>query len=253
MVSVPTVWLASATTPLVTVQVNYPTCDARRVRAPIPANAKPDDPPEGGMAVMVSDTGVEWNFFKLTQPGVKPLSSGPLCPASNNWAATVVTKAHPGWTGSGSHNGSPRGSGTLFGSGLIRPRDTKRPAGSSWDHAVALAYPGTLAGTYARPAIHTDGTCKDPDACIPEGARIQLDPAVPCGQWPDLEIWQRQLCRTLQKYGMIVVETGSALLIQNPLSVGSYVYPWAPGWRTLPAELATRLRVIDWTKWTGPS
>jgi hypothetical protein len=205
------------------------------------------------MMVMVRDSGVEWNFFKLTEPGVKPLSSGPVCAASNTWAATVVTKANPGWTGSGSHKGSPRGSGTLFGSGLIRPRDTKRPPGSSWDHAVALAYPGTLAGTYAKPAIYTDGTCKDPDACIPEGARIQLDPAVPCGQWPGLEIWQRQLCRTLQRYGMIVVDTGSALLVQNPRSVGSYVYPWAPGWRTLPAELATRLRVIDWTKWTGSS
>lgn len=253
MASVPMVWLASRSTPLVTVQVNYPTCDARRVRAPIPPGAFPEGPPEGGMAVMVRDTGVEWNFFKLTEPGVKPLSSGPVCAASNTWAATVVTKANPGWIGSGSHKDSPRGSGTLFGSGLIRPRDTKRPPGSSWDHAVALAYPGTLAGTHAKPAIYTDGTCKDADACIPEGARIQLDPAVPCGLWPGLEIWQRQLCRTLQRYGMIVVETGSALLVQNPRSVGPYVYPWAPGWRTLPPELATRLRVIDWAKWTGSS
>jgi hypothetical protein len=251
MVSVPMVWFASSSTPLVTVQMNYPACDSRRVRAPIPRGAIPEGPPEGSMAVMVGDTGVEWDFFKLTQPGVKPLSSGPVCAATNNWAATVVTKANPGWTGSGSHKGSPRGSGTLFGSGLIRPRDTKRPAGSSWDHAIALAYPGTLAGTYARPAIYTDGTCDDADACIPEGARIQLDPAVPCGQWPGLEIWQRQLCRTLQKYGMIVVETGSALLVENPRSVGQYVYPWAPGWRTLPADLVPRLRVIDWTKWTG--
>jgi hypothetical protein len=49
------------------------------------------------------------------------------------------------------------------------------------------------------------------------------------------------------------VETGSALLVQHPLSVSPYVYPWTPGWRPLPAELATRLRVIDWTKWTGLS
>ena len=253
MVSVPMVWLASSSTPLVTVQVNYPSCDARRVRAPIPPHATAEGPPEGGMAVMVRETGVEWNFFKLTQPGVKPLSSGPVCIASNNWAATVVTKANPGWTGSGSFKGSPRGSGTLFGSGLIRPRDTKRPADSTWDHAVALAYPGTLAGIHAHPAIRTDGTCKDADACIPEGGRIQLDPSVRCEQWPELEVWQRQLCRTLQKYGMIVVDTGSALLIQNPLSVGQYIYPWAPGWRNLPAELASHLRVIDWTKWTGSS
>jgi hypothetical protein len=251
MVSVPTVWLASRATKLSTVQINYPTCNARRVRAPIPAQAIPEGPPEGGMVVMVRETGVEWDFFKLTQPGAKPLSSGPVCSESSNWAATVVTRADPGWTGSGTLKASPRGSGTLFGSGLIRPRDTQQPAASAWDHAVALAYPGTLAGAYARPATHSDGTCTDAQACIPMGARIQLDPAVRCGQWPDLEVWQRQLCRTLQKYGMIVVDTGSALLVQNPRSVGRYVYPWAPAWRTVPAELSTHLRVIDWTKWTG--
>jgi hypothetical protein len=251
MVSVPTVWVAASSTPLSTVQVNYPTCDARRVRAPIPPEAVPEGPPEGGMVVMVRDTGVEWNFFKLTQPGVKPMSSGPVCAASGNWAATVVTRAQPGWTGSGTTKASPRGSGTLFGTGLIRPRDTKRTSPSSWDHAVALAYPGTLDDVYARPATHSDGTCKDADACIPMGARIQLDPAVRCAQWPGLAMWQRQLCRTLQKYGMVLVDTGSALLVQNPRSVGGYVYPWEPGWATLPPELATHLRIIDWTKWTG--
>jgi hypothetical protein len=204
------------------------------------------------MTVMVSDTGVEWDFFKLTKPGVTPLSSGPVCPATNNWAATVVARVDPGWTGSGTFRGSPRASGTLYGSGLIRPRDTRKPPGSTWDHAVALAYRGTLAGTYAWPAIRTDGTCTDSSACIPEGARLQLDPSIDCGTRASLTAkWQRQLCRTLQRYGLIVVDTGSALLAQNPLSLGSYIYPWAPGWGTLPVDLATHLRVIDWTKWTG--
>lgn len=253
MVSVPAVYYASRATPLVTVQVNFPTCDAREVRAPIPAGAVPDGPPEGGMTVMVAKTGVEWDFFKLTRPGVKPLSSGPECHATENWAATVVVKADPGWKGSGTFKAAPRASGTLNGSGLIRPRDTRRPAGATWDHAVALAYPGTLAGTQAWPAVHTDGRCGDPDACIPVGARLQLDPSIDCGSWPTLAAeWQRQLCRTLQRYGLIIVDTGSALLVQNPVSLRSYVYPWSPGWAALPADLATHLRVLDWTKWTGP-
>jgi hypothetical protein len=50
---------------------------------------------------------------------------------------------------------------------------------------------------------------------------------------------------------MIVVDTGSGLLVQNPVSVGSYTYPWAPGWAALPADLASHLRVIDWARWTG--
>jgi hypothetical protein len=252
MVSVPTVWIASRATPKVTVQINFPTCDAHRVQAPIPAHAVPDGPPEGDMTVMMRDSGVEWDFFKLTLPGVTPLSSGPVCQATENWAATVVTRAHPGWTGSGTLRRSPRGSGTLYGSGLIRPRDTRRPPGSTWDHAVALAYRGTLAGTYVWPAVRTDGKCRDATACIPEGGRLQLDPAIQCAKWASLTAeWQRQLCRTLQRYGLIIVDTGSAILVQNPISLSGYAYPWAPNWGNLPADLAQHLRVIDSTRWTA--
>jgi hypothetical protein len=254
MVSVPSVWTASSSTPRVTVRINYPACNARRVRAPIPVGsmtALPNDP-EPTMAIMVSDTGVEWDFFKLTPPGATPLSSGPVCPATSNWAATVVVTAKPGWTGSGTWGGAPRASATLLGSGLIRPRDTKMGAGSTWDHALALAYSGTLAGGHAWPAASTDGTCSDSSACLLMGARLQLDPSVNCRTWTGLTgEWQHQLCRTLQRYGLIIVDSGSALLVQNPVSIGSYVYPWAPSWGSLPAELATHLRVIDWTRWTG--
>jgi hypothetical protein len=201
---------------------------------------------------MVRDTGVEWDFFKLTKPGVTPLSSGPVCQATANWAATKVTKAAPGWTGSGTLRASIRGSGTLYGAGLIRPRDTKRKGASSWDHAIALAYRGTLAHAYAWPAVHSDGTCTDAGACLPMGSRLQLDPSIDCARWPSLSAdWERQACRTLQRYGMIVVDTGSAMLAQNQSSLGAYVYPWAPHWNNLPTDLAARLRVIDWKRWTG--
>lgn len=254
MVGVPAVYYATPSTPLVTVEINYPTCGAREVRAPIPPSAVPDGPPEGSMTVMVTKTGAEWDFFKLTKPGVKPLSSGPDCRPTDKWAATVAVEARPGWNGSGTFRTAPRASGTLNGAGLIRPRDTKRPAGATWDHAVALAYPGTLAGAPVWPAVRNDGRCGDSNACVPLGARFQLDPTVSCGSWPSLDgEWQRQLCRTLQKYGLIVVDTGSALLAQHPVSLTSYRYPWEPSWRPLPADLAARLRLLDWAKWTGGS
>jgi hypothetical protein len=251
-VSVPSVWTASKSMPLVTVQVNFPTCNARQVRVPMPSGAAASiaTDPEPTIALMVADTGVEWDFFKVTPPGATPLSSGPVCAATQNWAATVVARAS--WIGSGTMPGAPRGSGTLLGSGMIRPRDTKAPIGATWDHAVALAFPGTLAGVFAWPAVGTDGSCADSNQCIPMGARLQLDPSVQCATWPTLTAeWQRQLCRTLEKYGMIIVDSGSALVVQNPVSIGSYVYPWAPTWRTLPPDLATHLRVVDWTRWTG--
>jgi hypothetical protein len=133
---------------------------------------------------------------------------------------------------------------------LIRPRDTKRPAASTWDHAIALAYRGSLADKYAWPAINSDGSCTDSSACIPMGARLQLDPSIKCNRSVSAK-WQRQVCRTLQTYGMIIVDTGSALLVQNPVSLRRYVYPWGSDWANLPAALAAHLQVIDWTKWTG--
>src|SRR5204863_7067238 len=130
--------------------------------------------------------------------------------------------------------------------------DAKAPPGSTWDHAVALAYPGTLAGAHAWPALSSDGRCADASSCLPMGARVQLDPSINCSKWPGVSSeWQKQLCRTIQRYGMIVIDTGAALEAQNPVSTGGYAYPWASDLRQLPADLAAHLRVIDWTRWTG--
>jgi hypothetical protein len=255
-VSTPSAWIAQPTTPLVTVQVNYPRCDTRRVSIPIPAAAEPssfDNDPEPVMTVMEASTGVEWDLFKVTRPGVTPKSSsgGATCSATSNWAATAVYRKSPGWTGLGTGGGSTRASGTWLGSGMIRKRDAQMPPGSTWSHALALAYPGTLRGTHVWPATGTDGRCTDPNGCIPMGARIQLDPSVDCASWPSLDgEWQRQLCRTLQRYGMIVVDTGAGLITEQLASVRPYVFPWErTGWKNLPADITPYLRVIDWTKW----
>jgi hypothetical protein len=256
-VSTPSVWIATGSTPSVTLQVNYPRCNARQVQVPIPSIAEPssyDDDPEPVMAVMESQTGVEWDFFKITKPGVTPKSSGPICAATSNWAATAVFRKDPGWTGAGTGGGSTRASGTWLGSGMIRKRDAQMPAGSTWDHALAFAYPGTLSRMYVWPATGTDGTCSDTERCIPMGARVQMDPALNCATWPSLVgEWQRQLCRTLQRYGMIIVDTGAGLITEQLASVRPYVYPWeATGWKNLPSDITPYLRVLDWRKWGRP-
>jgi hypothetical protein len=266
--SVPSVWYAPTTTPLVTVQIDVPTCNARQVRIPIPANAVPSSTPwlpsgdpEPRMAIMGED-GTEWDLWKVTRPGVTPLSSGPDCPATSNWAATVEYHHSPGWTtGAGWNDGGARASGTWEGSGLIRPRDIQTtPTGGTWDHAIAFSYRGTLAGAFVYPATSHGAACTDASICIPMGARIQMDPSINCATWPSLVgEWQRQLCRTMQKYGLIVVDTGGGLGTEQIASRGTYEYPWESaatagqfyGHSTLPSDISTHLRVIDWTKWTG--
>jgi hypothetical protein len=107
------------------------------------------------------------------------------------------------------------------------------------------------------PAQSCDGTHTGTTA-IPEGARIQLDPSVNCSTWASLggREWQRQLCRTLQKFGMIVIDTGGALINEYSGSYdvhpAGYQWPWeADRWPNLPADLLPHLRVLDWTRWTG--
>lgn len=246
--SVASLSIASNATAPVTVQVNYPSCNARQVRVPIPSGALPGagsfgSDSERSMIVAQADTGEEWDLFKLTPPNVTPMSSGPTCPATSNWAATVVAYNNPGWTGGGI-GATYRGSGLLAGGGLIRPRDTRLPTGSTWDHAIAVAYPHTR-NTYVSPATTSDGRYTDA-ASIPMGSRIQLDPAFDV-ESSGLPEWQKQLCRTAQRYGMIVVDTGAATLNEGLASVraAGYTWPWeATGWANLPASVLSHMRVL---------
>lgn len=263
--STPSIWIANNSTPLVTVQINFPNgCNSSRVQVPIPAGAVPSNAgdPEPVMAVMQADTGEEWDFFKVTPPGA-PTRSYNNCPANSLWQAIIAARHSPGWTGQGSAT-STRASGTLLGTGTLRPRDWQLPDGSTWDHALAFAYPGTNSGHVA-PAISSDGQCSSSTTCVPQGARFQLDPSVNCSTWPSLgSEFVRQMCRTLQRYGMIVIDSGRGLVTENSVSGQSAsasadgphngrVAPWnvAPYIQYLPQDLVARLRVVDWSRWTG--
>jgi hypothetical protein len=258
----PTAAIATSSTPNVTVQLNFPSCNYKQFQIPIPAGTKLASYTEASMSVMAADGG-EWDLFKVTPPGVTPLSSGVQCPATNNWAATVITYNNPGWTGSGSGpNRSYRGTGTLGGTGMIRPRDTQTPAGGTWDHAIALGYhltsDGSVHPSFVAPATGGDGTCFNKSypgvQCIPEGGRLQLDPSINCSAWASLQTmgeWARQECRTLQSYGAIIVDTGAGFVTDYYQQVAPYTYPWNWNNVNLPLDLLSHLRVIDWTKWTG--
>jgi hypothetical protein len=84
------------------------------------------------------------------------------------------------------------------------------------------------------------------------GTRFQLDPRIKCKSWPSLVYeWQRQVCRTLKRYGMIVVDSagsgGPTLIEQHRTSIGSYKYPWEgkPGaWGLMPMDLLPHFRVL---------
>ena len=251
----PAIWVADNATPLVTVQIDYPSCDARTVEVPIPADAIPDPSKEGHMAIMQEDSGVEYDFWKAQSPN-QPSKYG--CETASTWTAGKVVTTN--WqTGSGSLYGSVRGSGTPEGAGTVRPRDTQMPAGSTWDHALAITYRNTCSASMSwcsnvAPATSEDGTCTGQATCVPEGARFQLEPSIDCNTWPSLQYeWQKQMCRTFQVYGGIIVDTnegGPGIYDQwyGSLEEG-YIWPWLqPGTSTagLPNDLLSHFRVLAW-------
>ena len=205
------------------------------------------------MAIVQADTGVEYDFWKAQAPN-QPSKYG--CGTATTWTAGHVLTTS--WqTGSGSLP-SARGSGTPEGSGTVRPRDTQMGPGSTWEHALALSYRNTCSHTmpwcpYVAPATGEDGTCTDQTKCLPEGARIQLDPSIDCATWPSLQYeWQRQLCRTFQVYGGIIADTnggGPTIYDQWRGSLGTYTWPWLTTGTTttgLPNDLLSHFRVLAW-------
>jgi O-antigen/teichoic acid export membrane protein len=254
----PAIWYASRDTPKVPVRIDFPRCGARTVWVPIPKGAIPDPSPEGHMIIAQTGTNIEYDLYQAQSANGSPKSSvyySTPCPTVDEWTAAKVVTTN--WhTGSGEELGSPRGSGTAEGSGVILPRDTEMPAGATWDHALAMSYGNTCSDKMpwcpiVAPATEEDGTCTDRASCLPEGARLQLDPSIDCNTWPSLKyVWQRQLCRTLQVYGGIIIDSNGGVGPRIPDqwygSLIGYKWPWPPGDGGLPHDLFSHFRVLAW-------
>jgi hypothetical protein len=276
------VYFADASTPTVTVHDNYPVCDSGIFRVPIPPGARSPSELnprnlEPKMVVLQRGTGIEWSMFKATAPSETPLSSGgPRCPRNGDWNATVVIKFDPG-SGAGGWQGlanevccSGSASRIYYPAGLVRPRDLRSKA-LTWGHALSMSYGGVL-NAFVYPAKAGGVFCRDVSSCVPMGARFRLDPSFDCTRTRLLMYrWERQACRTMQVYGLIVKDTpciwpcrGIGYDSVNSYSVrlpigryvdggGSYRFPFdsASGYREMPVEILRHFHVIDWTKWTG--
>jgi hypothetical protein len=147
-------------------------------------------------------------------------------PVTDTWSAGDRYLTDPaGWGAickKGQRCGAAVAAGFAAFGGVVRPEEI---AQGHIDHALFLTSPYTRKDYVACPATHTDATIGDP-AAIPEGARVQLDPAINVDEqpWPR---WLKILARALQVYGAYIGDTGQSLSLSAEATLDRGYDAWA--------------------------
>lgn len=237
-------------------------------------------PVSGDLIVTIvdSNTGDEWEAWKITPPGMA--SQNITCNA-NRWNAITCNyfpadvKSHNGYdlisAVSESYIHMP--------AGLMIPEDFAVPGDTSpMNHAMAMFTHCDANGTNTPrfvPPGHAGSGFNDTG--LPYGSRVQLDPTLDIDNWASVnaksEPWRsalKKILKTQQIYGIFMVDgTGGigaggmaaahpdSLVGQTYNGTTNYAYPWdvaGYGWsysNGIPYDLMSHYRVIDWTTWTG--
>ena len=224
-------YFADATTPKYTVSLMASWAPAKSLSGvPIPSTALPDPSGDGHMIVVDTSTSCEYDFWQAAK-----LTNGDWIAGWANATASNGTGWYPGGY-------SATGSGTTGGGGLIRPEELQ--AGVI-PHALGFAFPLTKAGGPVLPATESDGKSTAAGA-IPEGAHLQLDPALDLTTL-GLNSYEMIVGKALQQYGMFLMDSntgGVSFAAQNPQS-STLTYPWGnQTYVYLPLSLLSRLRVL---------
>ncbi|MEW5773299.1 MAG: fibronectin type III domain-containing protein [Thermodesulfobacteriota bacterium] len=158
------------------------------VRVPIPDNAVQAAGLDAQIVLWNPRTGEEWGFWKAGRTG-------------DRWEAVNGYLYNTAWSGVPPMGFMSRGAGVPYLAGLIRPWEI---AAGRIEHAIAFAF-NTPSLLFVYPATKSDGKGMED---LPEGARIQLDPAL---TEADFDAWgldpvEKVIARALQEYGMIVID-----------------------------------------------
>jgi len=189
------IYSATATTPRYSIpcamEGDWGRCPLSSRRLPVPTKAKPSTGTDGAMVVIEANgsLGEYWQASR-TSSGWKA-----------SWGALNT------WSGSG-WAGASTGAGASRLGGVIRVSEIK--AGVI-NHALVVQSDTVCARVYRAPAIKTDGDSTRSD-CLPEGARLQLDPSIDVSKIPGMTKAERTVARALQRYGAYVIDRGGAPL-----------------------------------------
>ena len=159
------------------------------LHVPLGPEAVPAEGRDGQLVVWDPATGEEWGVWRLMKQ------------FDGQWTARNGYHYNTRWSGVPPVGFLSRGAGVPYLAGLVRPWEI---ACGRIEHALAVGVndPGMV---YVFPATKSDGTSM---TGIPEGARLQLDPAL---TEADFDRWGldragKIVARALQEYGAVVVD-----------------------------------------------
>lgn len=192
------IYTASSTTPGYTVgcrmEGTWGTCPFTGRAMPIPTGAKPSTGSDRAMVVIDPVAKTTGEYWRATRTSTGWVAS---------WGA-VNSSTGSGW------GGGSTGAGASRLAGVVRVSEI---AAGRIDHALVIQTDNVCRTTFRAPALKTDGNSSRSD-CIPEGARLQLDPRIDVAKIPGITRGERTVARAMQVYGGYVIDRGGA-----PLSV----------------------------------
>lgn len=200
------VFNADANTPRYNVNctMSWGTCKLEQERVPIPANAAPSPGTDGAMVIIDWSTRKAYEFWQYSWNGGSPRTS---------WGDISLV------------DGDGRGS-TTTGAGISRLAGVVRTyeiRNGRIDHPLVFSTNNACQSVFRYPATKTDGASGRSD-CIPEGARVQLDPSINVDSLVGLTAAERMVAKALQTHGAYNIDNGGArwaFIFETPIDESS--------------------------------
>ncbi len=238
---VPPIYDAQSSTP------RYPiTCTMSESWGPCPLDEQAVPIPDGAVASSGSDDNmvvVDWEarkafgFWQYREDR-----------ATASWGEVVDIDGY------GDESTGATGSGISRLAGVVRTYEVRQ---GRITHAMVGAT-GNACRTFRYPAVKSDGWSEAPD-CLPQGARVQLDPTVDCAALPNITRIELMVCRAMQEYGWYNIDNGErgrswfGIQFENPAGEPDPYPDAGVSWDHMPLTAIpwNRLRVLE--SWDGHS
>ncbi len=221
----------------VTCTMPWGRCDLEKRTLRIPAAASPNAGSDGAMVVVDPASRSVCDFWQARR-------------VAGEWVTSWGTCASLDGAGHGPSGGAT-GAGVNLLAGVVRAHEIRE---GRIDHALSFATDNACAGAMRHPATKTDGLSHRWD-CIPQGARVQLDPRIDVDAIPGITPGEKAVARALQKYGAYARDNAAAPMafaFEKPTHGKDDPYPAAGfewDYYNMPHIPWDRLRVLR--SWNG--